>query len=171
MPIHTYSPRRNFILSAALVALTGLTAVAMPQSAHAYDEKSVSSLNVDAQGVALKGYDTVSYFSSGGPVQGNANFSEKYNGATYWFANAGNRDAFKADPEKYMPAFGGFCAMGMALEQKLDIDPQLWRIVDGKLYLNVHKPAQTRWLENVKGNIEQANKNWPRIKDKAPNTL
>jgi YHS domain-containing protein len=133
MPIHTHSSRKNFILAASFVALTVLTAVVMPRSAHAYDEKSTSALNVDAQGVALKGYDTVSYFSSGGPVQGSASFSAKYGGATYWFANANNQDTFNANPEKYTPAFGGFCAMGMALEQKLDVDPQLWRIVDSKL--------------------------------------
>ena len=113
----------------------------------------------------------MSYFSSGGPAQGQSAFSEKHEGATYWFAKAGNRDAFKANPAKYAPAFGGFCAMGVALEKKLDINPQLWRVVDGKLYLNVHKEAQTRWLEDVKGNLAQAEKIWPRIKDKKPNTL
>lgn len=171
MPVQTYFLRRNFIYSVAVFALTSITTMTVLQSAYAYDEKSTSSLNVDVQGVALKGYDTVSYFSSGGPIQGNANFAEKFNGTTYWFANSGNRDIFKANPEKYIPAFGGFCAMGLALKQKLDVDPQLWRIVDGTLYLNIHKPAQNRWLEDVKGNIEKANKNWPDIKDRAPNTL
>jgi len=171
MSVQTYFSRRKFICSVALVALTSLTAVSVSQLAYAYDEKSTNSVNVDAQGIALKGYDTVSYFTSGGPVLGSANFTEKFNGATYWFANSANRDTFKANPEKYIPAFGGFCAMGLALEQKLDVDPQLWRIVDGALYLNIHKPAQTRWLEDVKGNIEKANKNWSGIKDKAPNTL
>jgi YHS domain-containing protein len=114
--------------------VTALTAVAVPQLAHAYDEQPTSSLDVDANGVALKGYDPVSYFSSGGPVQGKLNFSEKYESATYWFTNAGNRDAFKTNPAKYAPAYGGFCAMGLALEKKLDVDPLLWRIVDSKLY-------------------------------------
>lgn len=61
--------------------------------------------------------------------------------------------------------------MGVALEKKLDVNPQLWRIVDGRLYLNIHKEAQTRWLEDVKGNLAQADKNWLRIKDKAPGSL
>lgn len=162
------SSRRHFVASAALMALSAL---AVPQLAQAYDEQSTQALNVDAKGVALKGFDPVSYFSAGGPVQGQAKFSGQHEGATYWFASAANRDAFKGDPAKYAPAFGGFCAMGVALEKKLDVDPQVWRIVDGKLYLNVHKGAQTRWLDDVKGNLEQAAKNWPRIKDKAPKSL
>ncbi len=164
----TRSPRRHFIAYAALVALS---AVSIPQLAQAYDEQSTSSVNISAQGVALKGYDPVSYFSSGGPVQGQSNFSGKHEGATYWFASAANRDAFKANPSKFAPAYGGFCAMGVALDKKLDVNPELWRIVDGRLYLNVHKEAQTRWLEDVKGNLAQADKNWPRIKDKAPKGL
>lgn len=165
------SSRRDFIASSALVVLTALTTVAAPQLAHAYDEQSTSSLNVDAKGVALKGNDPVSYFSPGGPVQGKSEFAARHEGATYWFASTGNRDTFKANPARYTPAYGGFCAMGVALEQKLDVDPLLWRIVDGKLYLNVHKEAQARWLEDVKGNLAQADRNWPRIKDKAPKTL
>lgn len=168
MSNHPRSSRRHFIASAALVAFSAL---ALPQLAQAYHEQSPSALNLDAKGVALKGYDPVSYFSSGGPALGQSAFSEKHEGATYWFANAGNRDVFKANPAKYAPAYGGFCAMGVALEKKLDINPQLWRVVDGKLYLNVHKEAQTRWLEDVKGNLAQAEKIWPRIKDKMPKTL
>lgn len=162
------SSRRSFVASAALMALTAL---AVPQLAQAYDEQSTSALNVDAKGVALKGFDPVSYFSSGGPVQGKAELFAKYEGATYQFASSQNRDAFIASPAKYAPAYGGFCAMGVALEQKLDVDPQLWRIVDGKLYLNVHKGAQSRWLEDVKGNLAKADKNWPSLKDKAPKAL
>lgn len=171
MPMPPKFSRRSFILSSAAMTLTALAVVSMPQAAHAYDVTSTRAINLDTRGLALKGYDPVSYFLPGGPLQGKTTYSEKFNGATYWFANAANRDAFKANAEKYTPAFGGFCAMGMALEQKLDIDPLLWRIVDGKLYLNIHKPAQTRWLEDVKGNIEKANVNWPRLKDRAPNSL
>ncbi|TXT40636.1 MAG: hypothetical protein FD135_1062 [Comamonadaceae bacterium] len=163
-----YSSRRSFVASATLMAIASL---AIPQLAQAYDEQSTSALNVDAKGIALKGFDPVSYFSSGGPVPGKAELFAKYQDATYQFASSQNRDSFIADPAKYTPAYGGFCAMGVALEQKLDVDPQLWRIVDGKLYLNVHKGAQSRWLEDVKGNLAKADKNWPRLKDKAPKTL
>lgn len=171
MSPYAHASRRHFIMSTALATLGALAMVALPPQAHAYDEQSVSALNLDAKGVALKGYDPVSYFSAGGPVQGKSDLAEKHEGATYWFASAGNRDAFKANPSRYAPAYGGFCAMGVALEKKLDVDPQLWRIVDGKLYLNVHKEAQARWLEDVPGNIQRADGIWPRIKDKAPKTL
>lgn len=163
-----YSSRRSFVASAALTVLATL---AVPQLAHAYDEQSTGALNVDAHGIALKGFDPVSYFSAGGPVQGKAEFFANYEGAAYQFVSAQNRDTFAANPSHYTPAYGGFCAMGVALEQKLDVDPQLWRIVDGKLYLNVHKGAQSRWLEDVKGNLAKADKNWPRLKDKAPKSL
>jgi YHS domain-containing protein len=171
MSLHIHASRRHFIASATLATLGALAMVALPPLAHAYDEQSVSALNLDAKGIALKGYDPVSYFSSGGPVQGKSDLAEKHDGATYWFASAGNRDAFKANPSKYAPAYGGFCAMGVVMEKKLDVDPQLWRIVNGKLYLNVHKEAQTRWLEDVSGNIGRADRIWPRIKDKAPKAL
>jgi len=167
MSVQTRHSRRNFIALSVSFSMIGI----VPQFAHAYDEQSVSAVNVDNKGVILKGYDAVSYFSSGGPVKGTESFTASHDGATYWFANAGNRDAFKANPGKYAPSFGGFCAMGAAMGKKLDINPQLWRVVDGRLHLNVHKEAQTRFLEDVKGNLAQANKNWPDIKDKMPKSL
>lgn len=163
--------RRRFLILTATAASLSVAAIAIPKIAHAYDERATAALNVDAKGIALKGFDPVSYRLPNGPAQGKPEFSAKHEGATYVFATAANRDAFKADPGKYAPAFGGFCAMGVALNKKLDVDPQLWRIVDGKLYLNVHKGAQTRWLEDPKGNIAKAAANWPSIKDKAPNAL
>lgn len=163
--------RRRFLVLAATAASLSVAAIAVPGIARAYDDRATTALNVDAKGIALKGFDPVSYRSPNGPAQGKPELSAKHEGATYLFATAANRDAFKADPGKYAPAFGGFCAMGVALNKKLDVDPQLWRIVDGKLYLNVHKGAQTRWLEDPKGNIAKAAANWPDIKNKAPNAL
>lgn len=160
--------RRKFVASTVLMTLASF---ALPELALAYDENSTSALNVDANGIALKGFDPVSYFLPSGPVAGKAEIFAKHGGATYQFSSLQNRDTFAANPAKYIPAYGGFCAMGVALEQKLDVDPQLWRVVDGKLYLNVHKGAQTRWLEDVKGNLAKADKNWLRLKDKAPKTL
>lgn len=171
MSLRAVLPRRNFLTQTSSLIIAALAVSTAPRFAYAYDDKSSRSLNLDAQGVALKGYDPVSYFLSTGPVQGNSNISASHEGATYLFATTSNRDVFKANPGKYAPAFGGFCAMGAVMEKKLDIDPQLWRVVDGKLYLNVHKPAQTRWLEDIKGNIEKGEKNWSRIKDKVPSTL
>lgn len=83
MSMHIHSSRRMFLASAAMVTLTALVAATLPRSAHAYDENSSSSINVDTNGLALKGYDPVSYRSATGPVKGNASFSEKYDDATY----------------------------------------------------------------------------------------
>lgn len=103
--------------------------------------------------------------------QGSAEFTAEHDGAIYHFASAANRDTFLADPAKYAPAYGGFCAMGAALNKKLDGDPAIWKIVDSGLYLNVHLDAAKRWREDVAGNISKAEENWPKIKDKTPDSL
>ena len=142
-----------------------------PQSAFAYDETSTSVLNLDKQGIALKGYDPVAYFSESAARPGSSSFTATHQGATYQFASAANRDAFKANPDKYAPAYGGFCAMGVALDKKLDGDPQVWRVIDGKLYLNVNKDVQVHWLKDVPGNLKTAEAKWPQIRNKAPKDL
>lgn len=167
----TATTRRQFITALLLATFVGTAINAIPFAAQAYDENSEIAINLDGQGVALKGYDPLSYFLQGGPILGKAEYSHTYDGATYRFATAAHRDAFTADPARYAPAFGGFCAMGVAMNKKLDVNPLLWRIVDGKLYLNVHEDAQIRWLQDVKGNITQALSNWSAIKDKAPRAL
>lgn len=122
-------------------------------------------LNQNDQGVMLHGYDPVAYFTTGAATQGSPEFRADFDGATYQFASAANRDTFLAQPAKYAPAYGGFCAMGATLEKKLDGDPQVWRIVDGQLYLNVNADVQKRWSEDVPGNIVKANAIWPQIRD------
>ncbi|MDZ4365424.1 MAG: YHS domain-containing (seleno)protein [Afipia sp.] len=155
-----------------LAALAAAGALCLPASmALAYSETSTKAVNIDTAGLAIRGYDPVAYFTVGKPTPGNAQFTAQHDGATYRFASAANRDAFVKEPAKYAPAFGGFCAMGAVFEKKLDGDPNLWRIVDGKLYLNVGEPAQKRWLEDVPGNIGKAQTNWTKIKDKAPKDL
>ena len=164
----TTRPRRRFLAS-LIVAASAATLLNSP--ALAYDESSTSAVNVDASGLALKGHDPVAYFNVAKPTPGLAQFSAQHQGATYRFATAANRDAFIANPGKYAPAYGGFCAMGVALEKKLDVDPQAWRVVDGRLYLNVNKDVQKRWLDDVPGNLATAEKNWPRLKDRVPKSL
>ena len=79
--------------------------------------------------------------------------------------------AFKAAPAKYEPQYGGFCAMGVALDKKLDGDPTAWTIFDGKLFLNVNKDVQKKYLEDVAGNNRKADANWPQIRHKTPKSL
>lgn len=164
MPI---SLARRSILALGIAA----GAVFLIAPAYAYDPAATSSINVDKAGIAIRGYDPVAYFTVGKPTMGEAKFSAKHDGATYHFATASNRDAFQKEPGKYAPQFGGFCAMGTVMERKFDGDPNFWKIVDGKLYLNVAEPVHNRWVTDIPGHIRQANQNWPKIKDKAPNAL
>lgn len=153
---------------AAALAITGTLLAS--QVTYAYDETSPAAINVDASHVILKGYDTVSYFK-GKPVMGSKEFAVEHEGATYYFASAENMKTFQADSATYAPQFGGFCAMGAALGKKLDVDPSQYKVVDGKLYLNVNADVFKKWSEDVSGNISKADANWPAIQNKAPNTL
>lgn len=169
MQVNAHMPLRRFVLSVVVAATAAF--VLAPAPSFAYDENSTAAVNIDAKGVALKGYDPVSYFGGGAPVQGKPSISAKHDGATYYFSSTANRDKFNAAPSKYTPQYGGFCAMGVALGKKLDVDPQAYRVVDDKLYLNVNKDVQKRWLDDVPGNIANAEKGWPALKDKAPKGL
>lgn len=150
-----------------LVASTSISSV----PAFAVVPNSTSAVNTDEQGIALHGYDPVAYFTVGAPTKGNASFTAKYEGASYFFASAENLKKFKANPAAFAPQFGGFCAMGVALEKKLDGDPAVWKIVDGKLYLNVNADVSVAWQRDIPGNLEKANDYWPEIKGKTPASL
>ena len=102
---------------------------------------------------------------------GSAKFATVYNDATYRFANRANLAAFEANPEKYAPAYGGYCAYGVSVGAKFDGDPRFWEIVDGKLYLNLNQDIQQTWVEDIPGNIEKADDNWTEIALKAPSEL
>ena len=114
-------------------------------------------------GVAVKGYDPVAYFRVGEPVRGKAEFSATYEGATYRFASAEDRQFFVASPGRYVPQYGGYCAFAMALNRIADIDPEEWAIVGDKLYLNNGFFAQRFWSIDKSGNIERADRNWPNM--------
>lgn len=163
--------KKSFIAPSLAVAMAfGGAALLTATSSFAYDEASTASINVDAGHVILKGYDTVSYFQ-GKPALGNKRFAVEHGGATYYFASAKNMKTFQRNTAHYVPQFGGFCAMGVALGKKLDVDPNSYKVVDGKLYLNVNADVFKKWAEDVPGNIIKANVNWPFIKDKAPSSL
>lgn len=124
-------------------------------------------MNADANDLAIQGYDTVAYFTEGKPTQGDAKFTATYKNAIYQFSSADNRDLFRENPEKYAPQYGGYCAMGVALEKKLDTDPTAWHIADNKLYLNLNHAVQKKWLTDVPGYIDTAETNWPEIRTTA----
>jgi YHS domain-containing protein len=117
----------------------------------------------EKNGVALRGYDPVAYFTDGQPVKGTAAYKADYKGSTFHFASQANRDAFLADPTKYAPQYGGFCAYGAAGGYKAAIDPAAFSVVDGKLYLNYDRTIQKEWKKDVPGFIAKANKNWSTV--------
>jgi hypothetical protein len=117
-------------------------------------------------GIAIKGYDPVAYFTKGRAMKGSKEFTYKWLGTPWHFANDKHRDLFAADPVKYAPQFGGYCADGVAYGQSTaNIDPEAWRIIDGKLYLNYDKGAAVE-LEEIPGQISKAKANWPKVKAK-----
>ena len=117
------------------------------------------------------GYDLVSYHTSRQPIRGNGYFVSNYDGISYLFASKANKKMFDANPGKYLPAYGGYCAYGVAVGKKFFSDPEAWRIVDGRLYLNLDKDIQKKWMKDIPGYIRTADKNWSNIKEKAPSEL
>jgi YHS domain-containing protein len=116
--------------------------------------------------VAIEGADPVAYFTEKKAVKGAAAFKHRWNGAEWRFKNAANRDAFAADPQKFAPQFGGYCAWAVSQGYTAKGDPQHWKIVGGKLYLNYDGRVQKTWEKDVPGNIAQGDRNWPKVLDK-----
>ncbi len=115
---------------------------------------------------AVGGADTVAYYAlpaGAAPVQGSDQFTAEYKGATFRFSSAANRDAFKAEPGKYAPQYGGYCAWALARNKLAPGDPTAWYVTNGKLYLNVNKSIQKQWLANIDRDIANGDKNWPSV--------
>ena len=124
---------------------------------------------IDETGFAVSGYDVVAYFdlpqsAIGTPqvsgIPGSADITAEYNGATFAFSTEENRDKFVANPAQFAPQFDGHCAYGVAQGGKVPANPNLWRVVDGKLFLNITRNVVGFWEEDVPGNINSANGNW-----------
>ncbi len=115
--------------------------------------------------IGVQGYDLVSYHTMGKPVRGNGHNVAVHDGVSYQFSSAENRKTFEANPAKYLPAYGGYCAFGAAVGKKFNGDPNVWKVVDGTLYLNLDKDIQKKWNEDISGNISKADANWVKIKD------
>lgn len=113
--------------------------------------------------LAVGGYDAVSYFKDGRPLQGVAQFSTEYKGGTWRFASLENLNQFKANPASYAPQYGGYCAWAVAQNYTASGDPLVWNIVGGKLYLNYDKTVQANWAKDIPGFIAKADKNWPAV--------
>jgi len=114
-------------------------------------------------GGAIRGYDPVAYFTEKKPVEGKKAFSHKWKGATWYFSSERNRDLFRADPEKYAPQYGGYCAYAVSQGYIASIVPEAWKIVDGKLYLNFSLGVQQTWEQDIPGYIKSADQKWPQL--------
>lgn len=128
-------------------------------------------INASSTGLAMQGYDPVAYFTAGEPTKGLYTLTSQHDEATYWFASEENKALFDKNPEAYVPAYGGYCAFGAAMGFKFDGDPELWKIVDNTLYLNLAPEIQERWNADIPGFIEKADANWGDIASAEPAAL
>lgn len=142
-------------------AIATLATFASLGAAHAADEFFVSN---PEKNIAIGGYDPVAYHTVGAPTKGVADYKYEHNGVVWKFSSAENKAAFKADPAKYAPAYGGWCAVGTSKGKKIPTQAHLFKIVDGQLYLNSSDGAQGLFLKETTARISDANTNWPEIK-------
>ena len=147
--------RRSLAGAFVLLGLSATAGVVWTGPAEAIDPVFTS------EGAAIRGYDPVAYFAEGKPAKGSPDITYRFAGAEWRFASAANRDAFAADPRRYAPQYGGYCAWAVSQGYTAAIDPDAWRIEDGKLYLNYSRSVQRRWERDIPGNIAKADKNWP----------
>ena len=148
---------RQRILSFAISVLALVLASGGPALA-------VDPVNETFLGVAVKGTDVVAYFTDGRAVPGEREHSFEWIGATWRFANAEHRDLFAAKPEKYAPQYGGYCAYAVSQGVTAPIDPEAWKIVDDRLFLNLDRDIQQIWAQDVPGYVAKADANWPRLR-------
>ena len=123
-------------------------------------------VNVDSKGVGIKGYDPVAYFTDHAAMKGNPSLSSTNGGAVYFFSSADHKSAFDANPSKYEPQFGGFCAYGVSRASLIEIDPNAFQIVDGQLLLQYSKGVMAKFNKDQAALLQKANANWPVLLDK-----
>jgi YHS domain-containing protein len=152
-----YRVRQVTVLVASL-----LCAACAATPGKVWEDKPVDEIN-NRQGLALKGYDPVAYFTDGKPIEGSPAINYQWHGATYRFTTAEHRDVFMANPERYAPQFGGYCAFAVSRGTTADGDPFQWAVVDKKLYVNNNAIAAKLWSQDRLGNIKAGSTNWPLI--------
>lgn len=151
-------PSSRRLLGAAAVACAALAIVPATSFAVKYTGGEYNTLHA---GLGAKGYDVVSYFTDNKPMQGSDKFTTSYGGVTWQFATAEHRDMFKADPAKYAPQYGGFCAWGVSEGKLFEVDPvNGWTLSDGKLYLNFNSDINKTFARDTAGFIGKAERNW-----------
>ena len=122
--------------------------------------------NLDKNGVAIQGYDPVAFFTQNKPVLGNSQFQSSYKGAKYYFASAEDKATFDANPDKYVPQFGGFCAYGVSRGHLAPIKVEAFQIVNGRLLLQYDLDVKSDFNKDQSGNLTKADENWPGLVQK-----
>jgi len=146
-------------LSLLLIAFTFVAQVPAVQAAAKINTLEKSGLfgKYKESGIAIRGFDTVAYFTQGKSVKGSTDFEVAWSGATWQFSSQEHADLFKSDPEAYAPQYGGYCAYGVAQDYLVKIEGEQWKIEEGKLYLNYDKKVQRTWTRDIPGYISSAN--------------
>lgn len=147
-----------FALIVAPLSLSALTA----QNAYAQKDEIYTSIR---NNFGAGGFDVISFYQ-GSPVKGDIKITADYKGAQWRFASEGHRDLFLTDPEKYTPAYGGYCAWAIAHNKLAKGSPKHWSIVDGVLYLNFNKSIKNKWITDTEGFVDKADAIWPAILEK-----
>ena len=151
-------------LSTAILFLLISSLVSLAQ-----EQSTQKNLNLEENGLAIRGYDPVSYFKADGPAKGKKEFAFTYQGATYRFFNEENLNLFKSNPEKYQPVYGGWCAYAMGANgEKVEVDPETFKIIDGKNYLFYNfyfTNTLKKWNQDEANLKPSADKNWAQILD------
>ena len=146
---------------AKIVTVSAALSVAALSSPAFAVKQTGGEYNTLYAGLGAKGYDVVAYFTKAKATEGSSNYTSQYGGVTWQFANEENRDMFAANPAKFAPQYGGFCAWGVSVGKLFDVDPvNGWKIVDGKLYLNFNGDINATFSKDPAGFINKANGNW-----------
>ena len=156
---------RMSIIKAAIAALL----LAFVPSSLSAAGKPAPAVHTTSAGLAAGGYDVTAYFLEGKAVRGSPEHELWIKGATWRFASASNKARFQADPDAYAPQFGGYCAWAVSQHYLAPGDPNYWKIVDRKLYLNFNARAKELWEADQEQAIERGHANWPGVLSKNQN--
>ncbi|MGF1650030.1 MAG: YHS domain-containing (seleno)protein [Hyphomicrobiaceae bacterium] len=154
---------RRVLLGSALAIATAIFAAGYGTGLSSAKAKAEPINTLESPGVAIKGFDPVAYFTLGKPTPGSSDITVQHQGATWRFATSEHKALFEADPAKYTPAYGGYCAFGVAKGALFKIEGDAWSIRDGVLYLNYDKSVQANWLKSPQSFIADANAKWPGV--------
>ncbi len=149
----------------ALIVLTAVVATVTQVASGGGTSSNPAVFSTSAG--AIRGYDTVAYFTKGSAVKGDRTYTYSWNGADWYFASQENRDLFREDPERYAPQYGGYCAYAMSKGSYASTSPKAWTINEEKLYLNNSRAVRKTWSKDIPVFIERANRNWRQFRAEA----